>query len=329
MFLKFIFLITLFVSTLFAHRTGLSYVNINENDITNKISIIYKKPIGDTKSDNISFRFPRQCVKTLEEKQRVYRGFIINSYHLWCGEEGLLNTRIWVDGLVSNDRGILIRYKKGDIVSKSLLRATTPFIYIDHKSDRLELFIEYIQLGVVHILKGFDHLLFIFSLILLATNIKKLFFAITAFTLSHSITLVSGILGFVSVAIPYVEAMIALSIVFLARELIVNNRESFSRQHLGVVTFIFGLLHGFGFSSVLATIGLPQDEIPLSLFAFNIGIEIGQILFIIVMGTALFILKNYLINYKKRDRDIAYIIGAISSYWLIERVSNFLSSSIT
>ena len=118
--------------------------------------------------------------------------------------------------------------------------------------------------------------------------------------------------------------MIALSIVFLARELVVDDKLSFTRKYLGVVAFIFGLLHGFGFSSVLTSIGLPQDEIPLSLFAFNLGIEVGQLLFIFVLYILYMLIRKYVENYNRKLRlYIAYFMGAFSSYWLIERVLSF------
>ena len=319
----FLFFIGFFLSSLYAHQTGLSYVNIVE-DSESKISVIYKKPLGDTKANNISLRFPIECVKVAQREQSVDKGFIINNYNLWCGKEGLLNSRVWVEGLISTDRGVLIRYKKGDIIDKSLLRSATPFIYINYESSNLELSIEYIKLGIVHILTGFDHLSFVFALLLLAFTNKHLLFAITAFTASHSITLVCGVLGIIRVDVLYVEAMIALSIVFLARELVVDNRNSLSRKYLGIVAFIFGLLHGFGFSSSLATIGLPQEEIPLSLFSFNLGIEIGQLLFIAFMSIVLFIVRKYIISDRKKlDIFIAYCIGTVSSFWLIERVLSF------
>ncbi|MEA2092177.1 MAG: HupE/UreJ family protein, partial [Campylobacterota bacterium] len=203
-------------------------------------------------------------------------------------------------------------------------RATTPFVYIDKKSSDFELLVEYTKLGIVHIWVGFDHLLFVLALVLLSLNIKTLLYAITAFTLSHSITLAFGIFGIISVEILYVEAMIALSIVFLARELLIDKKTSFTRKNLGVVAFIFGLLHGFGFSSVLSSIGLPQDEIPLSLFSFNLGIEIGQILFIVCVSLILQVTKTYIKKYENFiKKSIAYFIGALSSFWLIERVISF------
>ncbi len=324
MIFKTLFLFLLFfTSILYSHQTGLSYVEIMEDEHKN-ISVVYKKPLEDTQAQDISIRYPSECIQRLNSIQTIVNGFVINRYKLWCGEYGLKDSRIWVDGLVTNDRGVLVRYEKDLKVQTALLRSTTPFIHINHKSSSAELLLEYINLGVVHIWGGFDHLLFVFALLLLALSKRALFYAITAFTLSHSITLAFGILGIVAVEILYVEAMIALSIIFLARELIVDDRDSYTRKNLGVVTFIFGLLHGFGFSSVLASIGLPQGEIPLSLFAFNLGIEIGQILFILFVGSILIVIKKYIAKYENKiNIFIAYFIGSLSSYWLVERVISF------
>ncbi len=324
MFSKFLLFFILLCTTLLeAHQTGLSFVDIKEDD-NSSISVVYKKPLEDTQAQDIYIRFPTKCMQISQNIETMVDGFIINRYRLWCGEEGLLHSRIWVDGLVTSDRGILIRYERGDTIDKSLLRATTPFIHINEQSSSFKLFIEYTKLGIIHIWGGFDHLLFVLALVLLSLNMRALLSAITAFTLSHSITLAFGILGIVGVEIRFVEAMIALSIVFLAKELMINERITFTRRHLGVVAFIFGLLHGFGFSSVLTSIGLPQDEIPLSLFSFNLGIEIGQLLFIVFVSFILLISKKYMAKYDSIIKmAIAYFIGTLSSFWLIERVISF------
>lgn len=316
--LLFIFLL----SSLQAHQTGLSYLNLQEQSNA-KIEAVYKKPLSDKKGKDIHIRYPSECSKEYEAPQTIENGFIINKYRLWCGEQGLANSRIWVDGLVMSDRGVLIRFEKDGKSKKSLLRATTPFINLSQKNSKFELFKEYVRLGIVHIWTGYDHLLFVLSLLLLASNIRKVLFAISAFTLSHSITLAFGILGIVTVGAAYIEAMIALSIVFLARELLID-KESITKKHIEIVAFIFGLLHGFGFSSSLRSIGLPQDEIPLSLFSFNAGIELGQILFILVVSFLLYNLKKYLLKSELKIKiPLAYFIGTISSFWLIERVILF------
>jgi len=321
-FIYFLFILSL-SSFLQAHQTGLSYLMISENDDA-KIDLVYKKPIEDSQADEIKIIFPPKCNQVTSINQTILNGFIIEKYSLWCTKDGLINSRIWIDGLLRNDKGVLIRYEKNDIIESSLLRASTPYMLIDTKQSNLNIFMDYVKLGVVHILMGFDHLLFVLCLILLVTNMKTLLYSVTAFTLAHSITLAFGILDILSVPVAYVEAMIALSIVFMARELIIKNKNSFTSKYLGVLTFIFGLLHGFGFSNVLSSIGLPQDEIPLALFSFNLGIEFGQLTFIFFASIIIYILKKYLkSSYYKIEKISIYAVGGLSSFWLVQRVVAF------
>jgi len=319
---RFFLLLLSLHSALLSHQTGLSYVVIDEKSKDN-ISILYKKPLSDTRGADIVIRYPKRCLSPLQISNTIENGFILRRYRLHCKEGGLLGSRIWVEGLVLQDRGVLISYKKDDFKATALLRSVTPFMEISKESSQFELFWEYLVLGVSHIWSGFDHLLFVLSLILLSLSLRSLLWSITGFTLAHSITLAAGILGIVNIGVAYIEAMIALSILFLARELLLDG-ESFTKRHLGIVAFIFGLLHGFGFSNVLRTIGLPQDEIPLSLFSFNLGIEIGQLLFIGVVIIFLTLLKHFSsFPYEKTKRFLAYGVGIVSSYWLIERVLAF------
>ena len=307
---------------LFAHQTGLSYVNIQE-DSTQKILIIYKKPLSDIKGKDIAIKYPSKCIVIEQYPEDIENGFITQKSKMWCGKQGLTASRIWVEGLVSSDRGVLIRYEHNEMLSQSLLRSSSPYIYLNYKNSTLGLFKEYIKLGVEHILSGYDHLLFVFSLILLALNFRRLLFAISAFTLSHSLTLTFGILGIVNIGVLFVESMIALSILFLAREIMIK-KDSFTKQHLGITAFIFGLLHGLGFSSVLRSIGLPHDDMVLALLAFNIGIELGQLIFIFAVGFVFVLLKRKVDSYEGFSRKImAYVIGTVSAYWFVERVLAF------
>jgi len=320
MILKLLFFLLLSLN-LHAHQTGLSFINIIEDD-ESLLHITYKKPLSDTRGEDIFVNYPKSCQTLSTYPQIIENGFIINKSKLRCSKEGLKGSRVWIKGLVSSDRGVLLRYEKGESVSKYLLRSTTPFALIDYTSSSLELFYEYIELGVVHILSGYDHLLFVLCLLLLASNLRALLFSITAFTLAHSITLAFGILDIMRVNIIFVEAMIALSIIFLARELL-SHEQTYTKKNLAIVAFIFGLLHGFGFSSVLRDIGLPQDEIPLSLFAFNIGIELGQIFFILIMSLFIYLFKRHLSMLLSFKIYLIYAIGTISSFWFIQRVFSF------
>jgi len=311
-----------FTFKLFAHQTGLSYVNITENS-EHKINIVYKKPLSDIKGKDIIIKYPSKCVFTEHFPEDIADGFITQKFKMWCGAKGLAASRIWVEGLVSSDRGVLIRYEYNDMTTQSLLRSHAPYIYLNYKYSAFGLLKEYIELGIEHILSGYDHLLFVFSLILLALNFKRLLFAVSAFTLSHSITLAFGILGIVNIGVAYVESMIALSILFLAREIMIK-KDTFTKKHLGLTAFIFGLLHGLGFSSVLRSIGLPKEDMILALLSFNIGIELGQLLFIFAVGFAFVLLKRKMDSYEAVSRKVmAYVIGTVSAYWFIERVLAF------
>jgi hydrogenase/urease accessory protein HupE len=187
----------------------------------------------------------------------------------------------------------------------------------------------YTVLGVEHILTGVDHLLFVLALIMLVRGTKRLLVTVTAFTLAHSITLALATLGVIHVPGPPVEAIIALSIVFVASEIVqgLRGREGLAAKKPWLVAFSFGLLHGLGFAGALAEVGLPVNAIPLALLFFNIGVEIGQLLFI-----AAVIALARLVMRLARDRDLrpalivpAYVIGAVASFWVIERVAAFWS----
>jgi hydrogenase/urease accessory protein HupE len=306
-----------------AHQTGLSYIDIDQNRV-DAITIEYKKPLSDLGINDIKIRYPNHCFNLQKVAKKINNGFITTRYKLNCSPDGLQDTRIWIDGLVLKDRGVMMEYHSKRYEQKTLIRATSPTFYIHQQSHSVfRLFWEYVVLGVEHIWGGYDHLLFVLSLILLAPTLKKLLWSISGFTLAHSITLAFGILGIVEVGVSYIESMIALSIVFLARELLMQ-RATLTKRHLGIIAFIFGLLHGFGFATVLKTIGLPSQDIPLTLFGFNLGIEIGQILFIMVVVTLLKLLyKTTPLKEKNIDKVLAYGVGVCGSFWFIERVMAF------
>ncbi len=312
-------------SCVMGHQTGLSYLKITASD-TEDLLLVYKKPLEDSQAKKIQIHFPAYCTRVTFGNKTVTNGFIIDTYHLNCGEKGLLGQRIWVEGLIRRDKGILIEYQDKDKKEKqqNLLRASTPFMFIAVTHSSWNIFKEYVELGFFHILTGYDHLLFLLALIFLASSLKELFYSITAFTLSHSISLGLSVLGFLSVPIPYVEAMIALSIVILFREVIFDKKKIRSKFYLPLMVLLFGLLHGLGFASVLNSIGLPANDIFLALIAFNIGVELGQLLFVSFFSIVMFGIGYFSMAYhKKIEFLIAYCMGIVSSFWLIERMLAF------
>jgi hydrogenase/urease accessory protein HupE len=184
----------------------------------------------------------------------------------------------------------------------------------------------YFVLGVEHILGGIDHLLFVLALLLIVHGGKRIVATVTAFTAAHSLTLAAATLGWVHVPGPPVEAIIALSIVFVASEVVHarQGRSGLTEQAPWIVAFGFGLLHGFGFAGALAEVGLPQTAIPLALLTFNVGVEIGQLIFV----AAVLLLRSLAFRFIRSDAGwlqaaTAYGIGTLAAFWTIERVTNF------
>jgi hydrogenase/urease accessory protein HupE len=193
---------------------------------------------------------------------------------------------------------------------------------------------QYTWLGIEHIWIGIDHLLFVACLLFIARGTRRLLITITGFTVAHSITLALSALDIVRIPTPPVEAAIALSVVFMAWEIAKGNDESLTYRYPVAVSSSFGLLHGFGFAAVLRDIGLPQTELPTALLFFNVGVEIGQILFIVALLAAFVLLRPVFVRLLRaaRDSDVhwsslttpaSYLIGSVASYWMIQRIAGF------
>lgn len=313
-------------ATLHAHQTALSYLDLQEMD-DHSIKVIFKKPIQDIQSDDLFVEFPVPCQEMLPTSHNSIEGYLIQERILWCGKRGLLGSRIWVDRLLVTDKGVVFRYEdRSANVQNAIITAKTPFVKVGNFFSTQQVIAEYTWLGVEHILIGIDHLLFVLGLLLLVPNVMMLVKTITAFTLAHTLTLGMATLGYVQVPQLYIEAAIALSILFLARELVKVDpaRKTLSRRYPWVIAFLFGLLHGFGFAGVLAEIGLPHDAIPLALLFFNIGVEVGQLVFIAVIIAVIKIFQIYTTAYNNlATKAVAYAIGILSSFWLIERTVVF------
>ena len=185
---------------------------------------------------------------------------------------------------------------------------------------------DYAVLGVDHILSGFDHLSFVLALLLIVSGARRLLITVTAFTLAHSITLAVATLDLLTLPGPPVEAVIALSILFLANELLKVNRglPSLTARHPWVVAFSFGLLHGFGFAGALGELGLPQNEVALALLMFNLGVEAGQLLFVAGVLALVWVFRRLRREWPTWIKGVpAYGIGGTAAFWLIERVVGY------
>ena len=241
---------------------------------------------------------------------------------------GIEGKQIRLDGLAETGNQALVRIIRldgGEDLYK--VAATNPQVTIPEEPDSLSVSARYTLLGIEHIWFGFDHLLFVVALFMLVGNLRTLFWTITAFTAAHSITLALVTLDVISVPVPPVEAFIALSIVFVAVEVVRlgQGRESLASRKPWLVALAFGLLHGLGFASALAEIGLPQNNVPLALLFFNVGVEIGQVAFVaVLLGVSIAARRLGRPAQLSRARLVScYAIGGLASYWLFDRVAGF------
>lgn len=241
-----------------------------------------------------------------------------------CGG-GLVGTTVRISGLERVMTDALARFERLDGTTQvvRLTPADSTFVISDSENWR-EVVSTYFVLGVEHILLGIDHLLFVLALLILVPNLRMLFWTVTAFTLAHSITLAGATLGLVNVPGPPVEAVIALSILFVAMEIMHSRqgRPGITQRWPWLVAFTFGLLHGFGFAGALSEIGLPGHAIPLALLFFNLGVEAGQLLFIAAVLLAWAALRR--IPWPRWAEAMpVYAIGAMAAFWTIERIAGF------
>ena len=247
---------------------------------------------------------------------------------------GLAGGTVRIPGLEATQTDVLVRYELADGGAETQrLTPGTPSFVVPADPGVFDVLASYFTLGVDHILDGIDHLLFVFALLLLIPDGWKLLGAVTAFTVAHSITLAAATLGLIALPGPPVEAVIALSIMFLASELLQRGGDGtrLSERYPWIVSFSFGLLHGFGFAGALQEIGLPRGDIPLALLAFNLGVEAGQVLFIaavLAVGAVLARMVSGTVTAVRTPGSTAatvtaYAIGGVSAYWFIDRVAAF------
>ncbi|VAV97736.1 Membrane protein [hydrothermal vent metagenome] len=266
---------------------------------------------------------PGNCEAKGEPEKRFANTNILTTLTLNCAGE-LAGQQIGLEALELSSTDALVRIAPlGGEVQTLRLTPDEPVATIAGKNEIANVASTYTLLGIEHILLGFDHFLFVLALVLLLKDGWLVAKTVTAFTIAHSITLIGASLGYLSLAQQPVEAVIALSIVFLAVEIAKAKPGEFrlSERFPWIVAFLFGLLHGFGFAGALTEIGLPQDDIPMALLTFNLGVEIGQLMIVAAGLLILWLIRHYqetLIQPAKTA--VAYAIGIVATYWFIERL---------
>jgi hypothetical protein len=310
-----------------AHTSLPGYLSLQETG-PGSFDLVWKVPTAEGPPPAIYPVLPPTCTITKPLVAEQTPGAIIERGSVHCGANGLEGAVISISGLNVTILDVLVRitFADGSGVQHMLKPLETSFVVHKDGKNRIDVW-GYITLGVGHILYGIDHLLFVLGLLLIVRGLGPLLRTITAFTVAHTITLGLAVFGVVHVAPTPVEAVIALSIVFLAVELAQHQRGKADRGKEGltyrqpwIVAFAFGLLHGFGFAGTLAKLGIPSGDIPQSLLFFNLGVEAGQLAFVAVFLAFVYSLRSLEIRWPVWTRRVpAYAIGSVASFWFLQR----------
>ncbi len=288
------------------------------------LQVTWKVPTRGGRALALEPAFPGSWVPLGPPSQRIVPGAWLQHSTFRSEPGSLVGETVAIEGLSALQTDVLVRITLADGTAHSaILRPGSPSFRIPEVASKSEVAGSYWRMGVVHILEGFDHLLFLLALLLIVTGFRKLLLTITAFTLAHSITLALATLGFVHIPPAPTEAIISLSILFLAAEIVRKHQgvASLTERRPWLVALAFGLFHGLGFAGALSQVGVPAHEVPLALLMFNVGVETGQILFVAAVVGALAALHQLpLASPRWAWRLAPYTIGSLAAFWTIQRV---------
>jgi hydrogenase/urease accessory protein HupE len=310
----------------FAHEMRPAYLELHQKN-SETYDVLWKVPgRGEDLRFGIYPRFPANCQRVGELRTTVVNNAFSDRWTLQC-KGGFSGSTVLIDGLSGTVTDVLVRIERLDGSEQvTRLTSSSPSFVVEAALRRFEVARTYLALGVEHILTGIDHLLFVSGLLLLVTGVRRLLLTVSAFTLSHTVTLSLATLGFVHVPPAPVEAVIALSILFVALEVLRKNEtpNSLAQRQPWLVAFSFGLLHGLGFASGLSAAGLPTGHIPLALGFFSAGVEVGHFSFIAVALILIAAVGRWTMKLPTWSwRLPPYAIGSVATYWFIVRLSAF------
>ncbi|MEP2102831.1 MAG: HupE/UreJ family protein [Parasphingorhabdus sp.] len=311
-----------------AHADELRPAYIELNQISpSEWTVLWKASARSRLGRSGEVIIPESCQPVGEAERRFAATNILTNQTLKC-TGSIAGQSIGLKGLELATTDALVRIAPLDEETQTLrLTPDAPVAKIAREEAIANVAWTYTIIGIEHIVFGFDHLLFVLALVLLLKGGWLVAKTVTAFTIAHSITLIGSTLGYLSLPSQPVEAIIALSIIFLAVEIVKAQRDNgrtgprLSERFPWIVAFLFGLLHGFGFAGALAEIGLPQDDVPMALLTFNLGVEIGQLFIVAIVFALLALIRNYRQTWLQPVKTAtSYAIGIIATYWFIERM---------
>ena len=313
-----------------AHDIRPAYLELKET-APGQFSVLWRTPVMAGMRLPVVLKLSDEVRNLKDPVVQELTDSLVERRWIQIGPHGLAGKRIEFPGLQLTITDVLVRFEMLDgRKGATIVRPSQPWFESDAAPSKLRVAGAYLRLGIEHIWSGIDHLLFILALVILVKGTRRLIATVTAFTVAHSITLAAATLGFVHVQQKPVEACIALSIVFVAGEIVHARQgwQGWTERWPWVIAFTFGLLHGFGFAGALNAVGLPQTAIPVALLFFNVGVEIGQLLFIAailsIMSLARWLIRRTAIPKPAWAWRVApYSIGGLAAFWMIQRIADF------
>jgi hydrogenase/urease accessory protein HupE len=324
LFLTFTLLMVL-QSTALAHELRPGFLEIRQIS-SESYDVRFKVPARGDMRLALYVRLPGECSDAETPRTERAENALLERRVVRC-LGGLAGRQVSIDGLAGMFTDVVVRMALTDgAVQAARLTPDQPYFTVAAAPTWIDTARTYFLLGIEHILLGIDHLLFVLALLLLVPNPWMLVKVITAFTVAHSITLALAALGWAQIPQAPVEAVIALSIMFVAAETICRRRNnSLTSDAPWIVAFVFGLLHGLGFGGALKEIGLPQSDVPLALLTFNLGVEAGQLIFVFAVLALVAIVGHLSMVRRPWARTIiGYGIGSLASVWFVQRLALLL-----
>ncbi len=316
-------ILAIFPSASFADEFSPALLEISERE-GGWVDVTWKVPIRGNRAVALTPILPEFLEPLGTGTGRQVPGAWVEYSSYRTAGHALTGATLRIGGLGAVPTDVLVRIKLHDGAEHSaILRGGADSFTIPDEVTRVELAISYWRMGTIHILEGFDHLLFLLTLLLIVAGLWPLLKTVTAFTVAHSLTLALATLGLVNIPPAPTEAVISLSIMLLAVEAVRKSMGeiTLSERYPWVVAFTFGLVHGLGFAGALSEIGVPQNEVPLVLLMFNVGVETGQVMFVVAVSLLLMGLRRlHDQTALTLARSAPYAIGGLAAFWTIERV---------
>ncbi|HTG16354.1 MAG TPA: HupE/UreJ family protein [Blastocatellia bacterium] len=319
----FISILLIVVPVAYAHESRPAFLEIKEL-APNRYDLLWRTPLNAGMRLPISLKLPDGSRNVTEPVLRELPDSLVERRMIDAGADGFAGQRIEFVGLQATITDVLVRVQKLDGTHwTTLVHPSQAWVEITGSRSWLSVAGAYVVQGIRHISFGADHLLFVLGLLLIVKDRWMLFKTVTAFTVAHSITLAIATLGYADAPVVPLNAAIALSILFLGPEIVRSWRgeTSFTIRHPWVVAFAFGLLHGFGFAGALTSAGLPTSELPVALLSFNVGVEIGQVAFLVLV---LLLERSFRVLEIRWPRWAAalpaYTVGGLGAFWTVQRI---------